>query len=416
MLTRELAIAHCDWQHGSVIPDRLTRQSHADYRRYASEMFEIYREGIGKTRQELHRKVHQVFASVDLCPIRRIDAFCKLLDEGAQFDNGGRRSAANLRQKVFRLAAPHHPLVQSSDGLFQSDEKQVKQSIAQELGRSWEEIERELFADVMEFHRLQSFTGYSAPEQLLSRYNVAQCQAVLYDATQLTIWAQADFKRIIQAVKRNRLMHDFTRLSDGRYRMVLDGPASVLRHTQRYGVAMARFLPSLLACRDWQLHAKIQARRWTMPLAFRLSSTDGLHAVAEEEAGEFDSNVEREFASKWGAEARDGWTLLREDEILHRHQRVFIPDFTLQHVDGRRVLMEVVGFWTPEYLAAKATTLREFSDVPILLVIEHQAKEKIPLQPHAHTIFYKTTIRPKDVLEAIARVSGDASSETRAPS
>lgn len=404
MLTRELAIAQCDWHQGVVVPDRLTRQSHADYRRYAAEMLEVYRKGVGRSRQELHRSVHQIFASVDLCPLRRIDAFCKLLDEGSEFDQGSRRSAAALRQQVFQRAATFHPLVQNSDGLFQNDERKIKRRIAEEIGRTWEEIANDLFADVIEFHRLKTFSGYSEPEQLLARYNVAQCQAALYDATQLTIWAQTDFKRIIQAIKRNRLMHDLTRLPDGRYRMILDGPASILRNTQRYGVAMARLLPSLLACDDWQLHAKIQARRWSMPLALRLASTDGLHAV-DSDHDLFDSQVERDFADKWGTDPRDGWTLQREDTILHRHQRVFIPDFTLQNIDGRRVLVEVIGFWTRDYLAAKAATLREFADTPILLIIEHQAKEKLQLPPDSHAVFYKTAIRPKEVLAAVSRMS-----------
>ena len=31
----------------------------------------------------------------------------------------------------------------------------------------------------------------------------------------------------------------------------------------------------------------------------------------------------------------------------------FLPDFTLRHADGREALVEIVGFWTPEYLEAK---------------------------------------------------------------
>jgi len=30
-----------------------------------------------------------------------------------------------------------------------------------------------------------------------------------------------------------------------------------------------------------------------------------------------------------------------------------IPDFAIEHPDGRRAILEIVGFWTPEYLDAK---------------------------------------------------------------
>jgi hypothetical protein len=35
-------------------------------------------------------------------------------------------------------------------------------------------------------------------------------------------------------------------------------------------------------------------------------------------------------------------------------EELFLPDFTLRHADGREALIELVGFWTPEYLEAKA--------------------------------------------------------------
>ena len=77
------------------------------------------------------------------CPQRRIDAFCKLLDDVSQYDHGSRRDAAALRRTVFRLAGPSHPLVQKPDRLFEHAECDVKVKIAAEVGRLWDEIDRE---------------------------------------------------------------------------------------------------------------------------------------------------------------------------------------------------------------------------------------------------------------------------------
>src|SRR5258708_7097459 len=118
MLTKELAIA--DYENGRVLPDRLTRQSHAHYQSYAEGMLQVYRAGIGRTRRELHRAVHAVFAGETDCPIRRLDAFCKLLDDVSTYARGGRGEAAALRRQVFRQAAPLHPLLPSADRLFQT--------------------------------------------------------------------------------------------------------------------------------------------------------------------------------------------------------------------------------------------------------------------------------------------------------
>ena len=247
MLTRELAIAEYD--AGRIIPDRLTRKAHGHYAAHAERMLEVYRDGVGRTRRQLHQAVKAVFADEEDCPGRRIDAFCKLLDDAGKYrrDKGGK--AATLRRDVFHRAATLHPLVRKVDRLFEHAEAKVKAQIAAELDRPWREIDDELFADVFEFQRLEEFGGYPDGPALLARYNVAQVQAALFGAESMTVDATDDFKTILRYAKLARMMHTITRTGPGRYRMRFDGPASVLRSTRRYGAAMARFLPSLIACR-----------------------------------------------------------------------------------------------------------------------------------------------------------------------
>ena len=398
MLTRELAIA--DYEAGRIIPDRLSQKLHGHYLEYAERMLRVYRFGIGRTRRELHRAVGNILADEEDCPARRIDAFCKLLDDTAKYDRDRRGRAAALRREVFRLATPLHPLVRNADRLFDHQEHKAKTEIAAKLGRPWAEIERELFADVIDFHRLVRFDGYEDGRALLARYNVAQVQVALFDAAAMTVWASEDFKTILRYAKLARLMHAITRSGPGRYVMRLDGPASVLRQTRRYGTAMARFLPALIACRAWRMHAMLRTRRRGHSVALDLSSRDGLSShLPPPEA--FDSKVEEGFADKWGTEPRDGWRLEREGEILHQRQKVFVPDFVFRHDDGRSVLMEIVGFWTPEYLQAKLQTLRAFEDHRILLAVAARTSDALGELPSG-TITYKSSLLVKDVLERLA--------------
>jgi hypothetical protein len=121
---------------------------------------------------------------------------------------------------------------------------------------------------------------------------------------------------------------------------------------------------------------------------------------------EFDSSVEETFAERWGGEPRDGWTLAREAEILHRGQHVFIPDFVFRHGDGRRVLLEIIGFWTPEYIEAKLKTLALFEGEPILLAVAETLTKSTDGSASVAwpvgTIFFKTALKIKDVLERLA--------------
>jgi predicted nuclease of restriction endonuclease-like RecB superfamily len=410
MLTSEHAIV--EFERGRAIPDRLVTGEHRHYLQYAQRVLDIYRNGSGRQRRDLHRQVEAVFADERDCPLRRIEAFCKLLDDKSVYQTDPRGQAAKLRLKVFSLAAPLHPLVTMPDRLFEHAEAQSKAKIAEELGMSWPDIEAGLYADVMAFQPLVSFEGYPDGPALLSRYNVAQIQACLYRAVSMTVEAAADFKTILRYAKLARLLHEIRPLGPSRYRITFSGPASILRETRSYGVNFARFLPALLACKDWRMSAIIQTP-WKTKARLELSDRDGFksHLPPPEE---FDSTVEEAFATKFGPE-RDGWRLIREGEVLHRGQSAFVPDFVFKHEDGTVVLMEIVGFWTPEYLAGKRQTLRQFHQHRILIALpERSVRDGAACGDNV--ILYKTALKLQPVLEALERWRVTAGASTSRPS
>jgi predicted nuclease of restriction endonuclease-like RecB superfamily len=397
MLTSGHAIVA--FERGRALPDRLDRGKHGHYLELAGKMLTVYRTGAGRTRRELHRSVEGIFAEEPECPQRRIRAFCKLLDDASDFHSDSGGAAAELRLRVFGLAAGRHPLVKHADRMFDSAEHGAKNEICQEIGRRWEELASELYADVIDLQTLKSFPGYQSPEDLLSRYNVAQLQACLYRAEHVTIVASRDFKSILRHAKLARLMHEIVRLGPGKYRLELSGPASVLSSTRRYGVSFARFLPSLLNCRGWSMRALIRTP-WRGRAVLQISSTDGYrsHLPAPEE---FDSSVEEAFARKFGCE-RDGWRLEREGEVVHEGQWTFVPDFVLRHEDGTEVFLEIVGFWTPEYLAAKRKLLRRLGRLRFLVAVPATSLRRGARVPEGFLV-YKTRLKIAPVLEALKR-------------
>ncbi len=189
--------------------------------------------------------------------------------------------------------------------------------------------------------------------------------------------------------------------TDGEYTIVLDGPASVLRETRRYGVNLARFLPALLSCRDWRMEAEVRVNRIPRPFFLKLDSQSGLKSTMPP-LDEFDSSVEEGFAKKWGCETRDGWSMKRAGGILQRKQTAFVPDFCFQQADGRKVYLEIVGFWTPEYLRAKVEKLKLFDDEHIILAVAESVEDKLP-EMRREVIVYKSALKLNDVLAALAR-------------
>jgi len=397
MLTREHAIV--DYRDGRAFPDCLDRTRHAHYVGYAERMLALYGGGVGRERRALHRDVETLFAEEPDCPLRRIRAFAKLLDDASTYASDPKGEASRLRLRVFEAAAPFHPLVREKDRLFEHPEGETKAAIASDLGAEWDEVDTRLYADVMAFQRLESFEGYAGPEALLSRYNVAQLQACLYGAERMTVRATRDLKTILRYAKLARLLHEVRRAGPGEYVIEFTGPASVLRQTRRYGVNLARFVPALLACRGWKMAAVLRTP-WRTRAALELSDRDRYTSTLPPPE-EFDSTVEEKFASKFGPE-RDGWRLERETEVLADGQTAFVPDFVFRHEDGTAVLFEIVGFWTPEYLAKKRETLLRFREHPILLAVPEQSLRE-GAESAENVIVYKTAIQLGPVMETLER-------------
>jgi len=418
MLTKELGIAKL--VDGQILPDRLSRTKHAQYVALAKQMCDVYRDGIGSMRKELHLEIHKILEADSHCPIRRAGAFCKLLDDLCEFDAGKPQKTAQLRQRVFRQAATLHPLVANVESILDHSEQAAKDKIAASENMTWPELQRSLFADIIDHHRLVKFEYPQDTKELLARYNVAQTQVAMLDARQLIIDATGDWKGILRYAKLAHLMHRIEPIVGG-YRITLDGPASVLRGTNRYGIQMAKFLPGLLACSGWSLKATVipkglakfadsnwgRSQRWLLTLDDR----SGLQSSALAPA-KIDSGVEEQLVESWnlmqllveGNPELAGWQLLREGELLVRGQRVFFPDFTVVTPAGVRILVEIVGFWTPEYRRHKSQVLEAFADTPLLLAIPQSLKaqwEKHTFSPSHRVLYYSQEVFPGEIIRAI---------------
>jgi predicted nuclease of restriction endonuclease-like RecB superfamily len=188
----------------------------------------------------------------------------------------------------------------------------------------------------------------------------------------------------------------------------------VLRHTHAYGVDFARFLAALVQARDWRLTADVVLRKGWRPLAFALSAADGLRSRVPAPAL-FDSDLEAALAARFGAE-RDGWRLRREGAVLPAGRALLVPDFVFTHADGTEVALEIVGYWTPEYLAEKFAKLGRVRSPRLLVAVPKALALEPGALPHA-VLPFKTRILLRELLprlEALRRgPAGGASDRAR---
>ena len=338
MLTRAQRVYHWNRQSRSIYSDRLED----DYLPHLARAIAVYRSKIG---ERLGRVRDAARAALEGLRPDRVEAVVKLLDDAATYEWPRSGEQARRRLRVFETAARQHPVLE------QAAARSCLRTVLPSVPEPLDEVVAFLYADYPEFHRLAELPRDYSPEALRADYDLAQAQALLYDATRMEVTARTGFKHIVQYARLSRLLHRIERMPGRRYRLIFDGPNSILRRTHAYGVDFAKFLAALVQARDWEMTAEIVLRRGWGPLTFRLSSSDGLSSRVPPPRL-FDSRLEELFARKFGA-VRDRWHLRREALVLEVGEELLVPDFLFAHEDGTEVALEIVGYWTPEYLQQK---------------------------------------------------------------
>jgi len=394
MLTAALRVYHWDRRTSSISSDRLED----DTLPVLARGLDVYRARAGQTRGQVRNAAR--LALEELRP-DRIEPVVKLLDDAASWSWPPAARAGERRLAVFEAAASRHPLLETDA---------AHAVLAEVLGAedSGEAPVPRLYADYPEFHRLTGFPADYTAETLRADYDLAQAQALLYSATRVIVEARRDFKHILRYARLARLLHHVERIrgKDDGYRFVFDGPNSILRRTRVYGVDFARFLAALVRLPDWRLTAEIELRRGWRPFTFTLAAEDRLGAGLPAPP-EFDSDLEEAIARKFGRE-RSGWTLHREAAVLDAGRALLVPDFVFRHEDGTEVVLEIVGYWTPEYVADKLRRLAAVRSVNLLVAVPRRLALRAGKLP-ATVLPFKRRLLLRDLLprlEAFRRRGG----------
>lgn len=340
----------------------------AHWQQTARELIDLFADHLGKTQTAWAQALETYIGDrLDYVVIRGL---AKVLTDAATFSTlEAPYAPLVVRERLFAYG----PVSNSADVFHSHTRTEVIQQAARDLEMSDEEVEQMLFAD-RAANAFLSDTGPAwTPDTLLARYNLELTRGVLYWASQLSIEISDNYKDLWKYLKLFKLMFEAEKVSDG-YRLRLDGPISpFVKATTRYGRAFAAFMPALLLCERWQLDATVHPPQSFMPLMYRLDHTSALRSHFKR-SGLFDSRLEADFAEEFEAKfggARGHWRLSRESEVLLLGDTVMIPDFLLVDKDDerRRILIELVGFWHPNYLRRKVEKVRAARCEHLLLLV-----------------------------------------------
>jgi predicted nuclease of restriction endonuclease-like RecB superfamily len=348
--------------------------------------------------------------------------------------------------------------------LTELERREIADSVASKLHLSsadavlkamWSDSEDNLILD--QFHAID-------PEALVGWYNLSLMQTLLFNCTKLDFYISGglNWKRVLRSVKRLGLMYHLQQpqqqqqqQQENRIICSLEGPLSLFKLTDRYGTSLAKLLPSIIFSSDkkgggsssggeWHLDAWII--RKTMDgrkiYEFKISKNEIPELLtdpylflptppiptAEKEAARslpynnyyFDSTVEEKFANRF-EQAETGWRLIREpDPLVLSNGAAFIPDFMFEKYD-KKVYLEIVGFWTKEYLEKKLQKLADIfisndgkkkkknnADPLFIAINEDFACSKSSFSsiiPKEQLIFYKNDVVPvKPLLEYLKSI------------
>lgn len=265
------------------------------------------------------------------------------------------------------------------------------------LSATVEDVESALWADLAAERLVAMPRGRPSERVIAADANVLLLQRALNrcHALGLRIWGNA---RAIARTAAVRGLMATARARGAEIELEISGPLALFHRTTVYGRALGSLVPHLAWCERFVLEASCDFGRGPARLIVR----PPVLLPPGPPPRRYDSGVEERLARELGRRA-PAWRVIREPTPVDAGGRLAFPDFLLEHRDTseRRWWVEIVGFWTREYLQHKLATYRAASLPRIILCIdEARTVDDGELPPEAHIVRFKRAV-PVDAVMAI---------------
>jgi uncharacterized protein len=371
------------------------------WRAVAERLLDLYRGFQGYSRAELEEEIAEAVGDNPSQLVHQ--GLAKLLEDRCEFDVASSHPPDELRERVFKAAA-----VQRAAGAF--DRTAILAEASREFGISVEQLDQGLFADLKQEQRLIGFQDCTV-EQLLQRYNVALAQAILLRSTGVTINIHGEtpsrYRQLFRAIKFHRLICDIQSAADDSFTLKLDGPLSMFSSTQKYGLQLANFLPSLLLCKRFDLKAAIRWGAERKIKEFTLDSSQGLRSHTTDH-GDYVPKELTMFAEMFARQIAD-WDIAMETAVVAVGNGFWTPDFVLTHkASAQRVYLEILGFWRRTDVDKHCQRLKRELKEPFVVAVSEQFNiDETASERGADFIYqFKRTPLPEEVVRLARQMIG----------
>ena len=263
------------------------------------------------------------------------------------------------------------------------------------LGISPREVDARMWSDLPGERLVTMPRGRPSERALCAVANLAIVQRALARAYDVRLRMSGNPRAVVRIAALEGLIHT-ARRSGAITSLELSGPLALFRNTTVYGRALGRLVPWLAWCERFELVARCDLGRGEGVL--RLGSP--LLLPPAPAPRRFDSAIETRFARDL-ARVSTTWRVLREPDVVPSGDHLLFPDFVLEHrVDAaRRWWVEIIGFWTLDYLVQKLARYRAAGLSNLILCID-AAREvsTADLPAGAHVVRYRRHVPIDEVL------------------
>lgn len=321
-------------------------------------------------------------------PRRKLDVALRVLDRAARDRASAPVAPPRIRMALFRaaVAAP------SRDAAITM--------AAGELQLHEDAMMGHLFADLPGERELTPLREPIDSNQLALLCNLDIIGALLARALRVRIEAHGNVRAVVRHAKLLGLLCQARPSDKAGVALELSGPFSLFRHTRVYGHALASLVPRLAWCNTYRLTADcvLASGREVAQLAI----CAGDPVLPARKLADFDSKLEERFARGF-ARLAPHWDVLREPTAIPIGSALVFPDFELRHrTSGARWLLEIVGYWTADYVERKLVALREARiDNLIVCIDEGRACDDAQMPAGARLVRFRRRIDPSAVLAIV---------------
>jgi len=377
-------LVNCSVAGGVVVPHFLGEHDHP----WLRSLLDEYERFVGQPQHDLDARLRQPL------PCEAPPEKLKLAVEILLRAQRSRRTSAPVpprRARAMVFAEAAHTSETSLAVL-----SRVAKSLAVTVG----ELRDSLFADLPGERLVEAPSQSVSATELALRTNLALVQRLLFRARALRVDVEGHTRPLVRHAKwRGLICTVVDRSGQDGASLEISGPFALFRNTRLYGHALGELVPLLAWCARFRLNADcvVEGRCRTLQLA----TGDPIFPAAAPR--QYDSRIEERFAREFRRAAPE-WDVVREPAPITVDRTLIFPDFGLQRRSdpGQRWLLEILGFWTPDYVSRKLTLYRKALVGNLVLCIDEARNcADGDLPPGARIVRFRRRVDPAAVLRAI---------------